>query len=280
MEGMMKQKNVVTGFFSIVFFLTAAVNAIPPFLWYATHSIENYVGNGCACDTVVNGNTTWISCPYLEMSHDEAEAFHNALVNIGIGNCNRRYFRKDNSVTAELWAGNSAEINGVDFLFYSGHGAAFGPHLGCNSTYEVTCSDIKFHGSGYLKWVQGCACLWFCPPQYADGIGEFSRWFKSFQGVHTVQGHRAVTYESEDPQALMNDFWNDWVNGGKSIDNAWKSSQIEFVYQGAGIPGLMPATMAANETYAYETWESASDVAAPAGAFWFSWRQVGNPEYE
>jgi hypothetical protein len=98
--------------------------------------------------------------------------------------------------------------------------------------------------------------------------------------VHTVQGHRAATYDLSNPQPLLNDFWNDWVTGGESIDEAWKSAQIEFVYANGANPGLQPATMAATADYAAETWSAAGDDVAPIGAAWFSWRTVGTPEYQ
>jgi hypothetical protein len=276
----MKQKKSMIHSLLIILFLSNIANAIPPYLWYSTHSVEDYVGNGCACQTIqING--IWIlDCPNLDYAHDEAAAFNAAIVSLGINNSMYSYNRLDNAATAARWMGTNAEINNADFLFYSGHGTGFGPYLGCNSTYEVTCYDIRFHGEAYLKWVQASACLWFCHPDYADGVSEYARWSGSFQGVHTVQGHRAISYEISNPQPLHNDFWIDWVNSGESIDEAWKSAQIEFVYTGGIRPGLQPATMAANSTYAGETWAAAGDGAAPTGASWLTWRTVGRPEYQ
>lgn len=266
--------------FLYIHILQVVTWAVPPFLWYGTYSVENYVGNGCPCDTVIINGQQGVICPFAEYAHEEAAAFNSAIVSLGLTISNYRYNRKDNGVTAAGWSGTGAEINYVDFLFYSGHGNGYGPHIGCSSTYVVTSYDIRFQGpGGYLKWVQGSACLWFCHADYANGAGEFSRWSGSFQGVHTVQGHRAYSYEISNPQPVFNDFWNDWVNGGESIDEAWKSSQIEFVYANGAHPGLQPATMAATNDFAAETWASASDDAAPSGANWLTWRTVGTPEY-
>jgi 3',5'-cyclic AMP phosphodiesterase CpdA len=276
----MEQKRCLINLFFAILFFKVAVDAIPPYLWYSTNSVENYVGNGCECETLQINGIWGTICPNLNYSHEEAAAFNAAIVSLGINNSVYRYNRQDNAATAAGWTGTSAEINFADFLFYSGHGTGFGPHLGCNATYDVTCYAIRFHGDGYLKWVQASACLWFCHPDYADGVGEYARWSGSFQGVHTVQGHRAITYEISNPQPLYNDFWVDWVNSGESIDEAWKSAQIEFIYTGGARSGLQPATMAANATYAGETWAAAGDDAAPTGASWLSWRTVGIPKYE
>jgi hypothetical protein len=277
---MMKQKRFIIQFFFIIIFLKVVANAIPPYLWYSTHSVEDYVGNGCECKRVqIDGVWIW-ACINLDYAHDEASAFSAAIVSLGINNSMYRYNRQDVNATAARWAGADAEINYADFLFYSGHGTGFGPYLGCNSTYEVTCYDIRFHENAYLKWVQASACQWFCSPDYASGIGEFSRWSDSFKGVHTVQGHRALTYDVANPQPLFNDFWIDWVNAGESIDEAWKSAEIEFIYANGARGGLQPATMAANAVYGGETWAAAGDDTAPNGAYWLSWRTVGVPEYK
>jgi hypothetical protein len=278
---MMRQGRNISLFFCYIFILQVVTWAVPPFLWYGTYSVENYVGNGCPCDTVqINGQWGLLCNQNLYYTHEEAAAFNSAIVSLGISNSNYRYNRQDDAVTAARWTGTSAEINYVDFLFYSGHGSGFGPRIGCDATHTVTCYDIRFQGpGGYLKWVQGSACEWFCHPDYANGVGEFSRWNDCFQGVHTVQGHRAVTWDISNPQPLFNDFWNDWVNAGESIDEAWKSAQVEFVYANGAHPGLQPATMAATSTYAEETWASAGSDVAPTGAQWLSWRTVGTPEY-
>lgn len=276
----MGQRRYISQFFTYILVLQVVTWAVPPFLWYGTYSIEDYVGNGWPCEIVqINGQWGQI-CHNLNYAHEEAAAFNSAIVSLGISNSNYRYNRQDIAVTTACWAGTSAEINYIDFLFYSGHGTGFGPKIGGNSTHSVTCYDISFQGpGGYLKWVQGSACLWFCHPDYANGVGEFTRWNGSFQGVHTVQGHRAYSYDLANPQPTYSDFWNDWVNGGESIDEAWKSAQVEFVYANGARSGLQPATMAATSTYAGETWASAGDDVAPIGAQWLTWRTVGTPDY-
>ena len=249
--------------------------ATPPYMWYATHSVENYVGNGCG---VLSGYHN------LANSHEEADGFNTAIVNpvrsnLIVGRM-FRYNRRDADATRARWLGDQAEINYVDFLFYSGHGTGFGPTLGCNATYTTDCrTDFRFRGIGYLKWVQASACLWFEAPQYANGVSEFSRWNASFAGVHTVQGHRAVSYEGSNPAAMSEEFWNRWVNLGESIYSAWRNAQISCVYENGAHPGLQPATMGANGTFATETYASAGDAAAPYGATWLGWATVGTPEY-
>lgn len=278
----MEKKKWVIKFFLLILLMQVTAVAIPPYLWYGTYSVENYAGNGCPCDTIqINGHWGVFCGENLQYAHEEASAVSTAITNLGINNSMLRNNRRDDAATAACWKGASAEIKYLDFLFFSGHGNGFGPRLGCSSEYLLTCYDISFCGSGgYLKWAQGSACLWFCHPDYANGVDEFTRWSGSFQGVHTVQGHRAYTYEVYNPQPLFNDFWNDWVQSGESIDEAWKSAQVEFVYANGANPGLQPATMAANSSYAVETWAAAGNEYAPAGANYLSWRTVGSPEYQ
>ncbi|MBN1309625.1 MAG: hypothetical protein JXA18_17020 [Chitinispirillaceae bacterium] len=249
----------------------ASVYGVPPYLWYATHSIEYYYGNGCS--VYLN----------LDSPHDEADGFHNAVVAKGIGNSWRRYNRRDTECTAARWTGTSAETNGVDFLFYAGHGCGTGPYLGCNSTYEITnWSDIRFGGNGYLKWVQAAACEWFVAEaldQCDSERDEYERWEDCFAGVHTVQGHRAVTYEYVQPDSMSREFWDRWVSQNNTIYYAWRQAQVHWVYEVGGNPGLQPATAAYNDTYAYELWSNADDDLAPSGMGWLGWATVGTPEY-
>jgi hypothetical protein len=249
---------------------TGAAFGVPPYLWYATHSINYYYGNGC--DPRL----------YLSGSHGEADGFHNAIVAKGIANSWRRYNRRDAECTAARWTGTSAEINEVDFLFYSGLGCGSGPYLGCDAAYLITnWSDMRLGGNGYLKWVQGSACGWFIPHEMDDcslGKDEFERWDDCFTGVHTVQGHRAATYDLIDGNAMSGEFWNRWVSWGYSIYDAWRDAQIIWVYE-VGNSGLQPATAAHDETYAYEYWEDATDNPAPSGMGWLGWTSVGTPEY-
>lgn len=248
-----------------------AVYAVPPYMWYATHSIEYYYGNGCS--PLLN----------LDTSHDDADGFHNAIVAKGISNSWRRYNRRDAECTATRWSGTSAENNSVDFLFYSGHGCGTGPYLGCSSAYTITnWSDIRFGGTGYLKWVQATACGWFVPEaldQCNSGRDEYERWGNCFNGVHTVQGHRAVTYEYVQSDSMSREFWDRWVSQNNTIYYAWRQAQIHWVYEVGGNPGLQPATAAHSSSYAYELWSNAGDTPAPNGMGWLGWTTVGTPEY-
>lgn len=269
----MRTKNSLQLIFLGGLLLVSIVSATPPYMWYATYSIESYSGNGCSPDN------------NLSNCHDEADGFNNAIVdpvhaNV-ISNEAYRNNRRDADATATRWTGVDAEVNNVDFLFYSGHGYGYGPFLGCNPAYSLNIqTDVRFHGNGYLKWVQGSACLWFCHPNYANNVDEYTRWNNSFAGVHTVQGHRAITYDVYNTNAAADAFWDHWVNEGASIYDSWRNAQISFIYQNGATPGLQPATMAANGTYGTETFATAQDVAATNGASWLSWATVGTPEYQ
>ena len=182
----MKTKNIVP--VSILGILICAIVAFPtpPYMWYATHAIDNYTGNGCTG---------------YDETRDIAEAlgFDSAIVdhaNEIVGEW-YRFKRFDAAATAQRWRGESAEINKVDFLFFSGHGCAYGPILGCNNDdYHVTSNeDIRFGGNYFLKWVIGDACEWFTGKPTV-GMDEFERWNPSFKGVHVVLGHRAGSWST------------------------------------------------------------------------------------
>jgi hypothetical protein len=246
--------------------------ATPSYLWYATHSIENYSGNGC------NGLLS-----NLGTCHEDADGFDTAIVAHNINNSWRAYNRRDTACTAARWTGLSAEINDVDFLFYAGHGCGKGPLLGCTSTYGITNhSDIRFGGLGYLKWVQAAACEWFVPDSLDRcnvGLDVYTRWDSCFVGVHSVMGHRAVTYDHSYSNEMSDEFWDRWVDQGDQIYYAWQQAQIHWVYEEGGNPGLAPATAAHNQSFGYEQWSSAGDTLAPDGMGWFAYTTVGTPEY-
>lgn len=234
------------------------------------YSIEDYDGNGdCGM-----GN--------LKRSHDDAEGFSIALEAMNLPNTARQYWRKDAQCTASRWTGESAEINGVDFVFYAGHGWGCGPIFGCNPGYPINSIDyIRFGGGGYLKWVQAAACMWFVPEQEAiciSGYDEFERWEASFKGVHAVMAHRARTWEHEFSTEMSEDFWKNWCLNGNELWKAWKDAQIKWIYEEAGF-GIQPATLAPNQSYGTEKFAMASDDPAPYGAAWLAWSTVGTPIY-
>ena len=265
----------IQAIFILALFAGASVvfdaEAVPSYMWYATYSINYYYGNGCSYYLNLGG------------SHAEADGFHNAVTAKGLANSWYRYNRRDDACTAARWTGASAEINGVDFLFYSGHGCGTGPYLGCTPVYTVTnWSDIRFGGNGFLRWVQGAACEWFVAGDAdpcGSGLTEYERWNASFAGVHTVQGHRAVTYDYTDGDEMSGEFWNRWVSWNNTIYAAWREAQIHWVYEEGGHPGLQPATAAHDSNYANELWTNATNNPAPSGYGWLGWTTVGTPEY-
>ena len=92
------QKCLVVFF---LFLLPVLSYAAPPYMWYATYSIENYDGNG---------DCGWRN---LIIPHESADGFASALEARGISNTWRRYNRRDDACTAARWSGINAEINGV-----------------------------------------------------------------------------------------------------------------------------------------------------------------------
>lgn len=278
-------KNKTYGAILTFCLLSVSVSfAIPPYFWYATYGIENYLGNGTPMGADKYGNPV---SPNLNYCHQQCDGFHTAVTGHGgaINNEWRRYDLSspddDDAVTKYLWTGTSAQCNYVDFLFWSGHGGAWGPYLGDNPDYSPLWSydHIRFHGNGYLKWVMADACQWFCPANYASGYDPYDRWDPAFVGVHSVLGHRAVTYDRNVGVAAADGFFDNWIDNGWSIYYSWTKSQIDFMYQNGATHGLEPAIMAANYNYAIETWSAANDNAAPNGAGFLTWSTVGVPEY-
>lgn len=254
-----------------VVLIVHVAQAVPPYMWYATHSIENYSGNGC--DYGLN----------LQRTHEEADGFNAAIQGRSLPNAWYRYNRRNEECTAERWTGEYAEINMVDFLFFSGHGCGTGPYLGCDPAYELTnWTDIRFGGNGYLKWVQGSACSWFIAAvadKCESGKEPFERWANCFAGVHAIMGHRAVTYEYINEVQISAEFWERWVDTGNSVYTAWREAQAHWVYEEAGYPGLQPATAAPSFTYISELWADAGDAPAPSGIGYLGWTTFGTPEY-
>ncbi|NLL12078.1 MAG: hypothetical protein GX267_01615 [Fibrobacter sp.] len=246
---------------------------IPPYMWYATYSVENYSRTGCS----IYAN--------LGTAHEDATGFANAVNSAGLPcDVSYRYNRRDAECVPSRWTGYSAELNYVDFLFYAGHGCGTGPYLGCDQASQITSySDIRFGGYGYLKWVQAAACNWFVVDSLdvdcGSGLSEFDRWNNCFQGVHVIQGHRAATYEHRFYDSMSEEFWNRWVYFNNTVHSAWKNAQIKWVYEKPGYRGLQPASAAADYYYITELWQDANDAPAPSGMGCLVWATVGNPQY-
>ena len=102
---------------------------------------------------------------------------------------------------------------------------------------------------------------------------------KSGKAHHAVAGHRADTFDHEYSDEMSESFWDNWIGEEKSYYVSWKDAQIYWIFDQAGVPGLEPACMAKNSDYANETWEEATDNAAPDGAQYLTWYTVGNPVY-
>jgi hypothetical protein len=259
----------------ILFFATAAFST-PPYFWYSTYSINDY---GCYGGEycLYQYWSSLTNCVADANGFYYAVAAHSAYLN----NPSYQYDRRNADVTADRWSGPYAEINYNDFGFFAGHGSGFGPvFTGC------TMVDPRYTfslGSGaYLKWLQAASCEWFCHPDYACGVSEFTRWSSSFNGVHAVMAHRALTYDDQYSYEMSGEFLDRWVVNGESLFNSWKWAQIDWVYYNNGpIPGLQPAEMAHNSAYLSETWANAGDEQAPPASkqMALSWGTVGYPQY-
>ena len=130
--------------------------------------------------------------------------------------------------------------------------------------------------------MQGAACSWFVAAESDDcesGLTAFQRWNNCFAGVHTVQGHRANTYDYVDYMQMSSEFWGRWVNAENTIYMAWREAQAHWVYEEAGNPGLQPATAAPDMTFSFELWEDAADTMAQSGIGYLGWSTFGTPEY-
>lgn len=257
----------------IILIVACSAFTVPPYMWYATYSVENYSMNGC--HFFLN----------LFTAHEDAAGFSRAINSAGLP-CDVRhvYNKLDAACTADLWSGHDAKVNKVDFLFYAGHGCGTGPYLGCNPAYQIAnWSDIRFGGNGFLKWVQAAACNWFIADSVdgdcSTGMTEFQRWNNCFAGVHVIQGHRALTYEHQNYDSMSIEFWNRWVYQNNTIYNAWRNAQIKWVYERTGYRGLQPATAAPDLIYINELWQEASDAPAPSGMNYLIWATVGTPAY-
>ncbi len=242
----------------------------PSRMWFATYSIENYVGNGdCG-----RGN--------LHFTHESAGGFADAIRDRNIPGTFYPYCRRDAQCYASRWTGTVAEINFVDFVYFDGHGCGTGPFFGCNPGYPIVCwDDIRFGGT--LKWVQTPSCGWFIPPEYDDvcqsNRSVFDRWNPCFRGVHTVQGHQAITWEHPYPVQMAEEFWVQWYDWGYPIWWAWRQGQVIWGYERPGYPGLAPATAAANDSYGQEYYWMAQSGPAPNGMRWLAYTIVGTPQY-
>ncbi len=253
--------------------------AIPPYMWWSTYSVQTYNGNVChEC------GGDWPYVP-LKTPNLEAQGFYNAMTNYSsyMNNQSKQYMRTEADVTGARWTGANAEINYNDFIFYAGHGWAFGPVF-LNCVEFDPRSDIRFGGNHYLKWVQAATCEWFVAPEYGCDVSEVDRWSNSFTGVHAVMGHRAITYDTPYPNEESDGFFSRWIVSGQTLYESWVSAQIDWVYHNGDWPvmahGLQPAVMGHHFGYNDELWANAGDAQASGTKTCdLSWRTVGRPEY-
>jgi hypothetical protein len=259
---------------SFLFFAIVAF-AVPPYLWYATYSINNY---DCYSNTC-RGVYYW---PNLYTCLLDAAGFDLAVVGHDMPSTNKRYRINcpNEQVTANSWIGDGATTNWNDFVFFAGHGWGFGP-IFTEGTVVDPRTDLRFGSGRYLKWVQAAACEWFVHPNWACGVSEVNRWTNSFVGVHAVMGHRAYTYDHPWSDEMSDAFFDNWVGDGESLYWSWRTAQIDWVYHGGYNPGLQPATMGHNSNYLYETWANAGDEQASSSTkqLVWGWATIGNPEY-
>ncbi|MBD3244124.1 MAG: hypothetical protein GF331_26265 [Chitinivibrionales bacterium] len=199
---------------------------------------------------------------------------------------------KDAAVTADRFTGAWAPVNSNDFVLFASHGEhpnstdgglgcpcrdyPWGPRLGCwrdpacSQAYDITWhtdAEFGYAGWGYLKWAQWFACATLFR---SDPLGYYS---DMFEGLHALMGFRSLLPEPQnasEAQLLSEAFWMYWKDFGFSLAYAWAYS-INWVYMTRQqIDGIAPAVLGSTQGYAYETWASAGDEAAPDGASYYT----------
>jgi hypothetical protein len=255
--------------------------ARPPYMWYATYSVNSYQET---CAGIID------DCDY---SHMEANGFSQTIQTYAsqglINNLWWRYQRQDPQCDASQWVvpgdGDGAEINGVDFAVYCGHGCQWGPVLSCQPSGMPKSRGMWLHGWGYLKWLlfNACAALEDNP---VDG-DVFYRWNvrqsdgqSAFQGIHCIMGNRGIYWSSG--YNIGGVFLQQWVEVQKSLFDAYFWASYFAFYHGWCVGTTQPAVLSSSHQisgagYYAEFYEDATDDPAPTGATSLVWTSYSQP---
>lgn len=182
---------------------------------------------------MVKIGTEWIQIygPWMVMlSHAKAqtEGFVSALTGTA-----QVDFQRGNSQTADshFEEGTSgldtAYIEGVDMVYFAGHGSSTGPMFRTPSTGDdgaALTSEIRWGNApgSRLKWVvlDCCSALLSVSTASPPGSDTLTRWAGAFGGIHQILGFQTACTDEE----TRGEAFGEYLAAGDSVRSAWRKA--------------------------------------------------------
>jgi hypothetical protein len=153
----------------------------------------------------------------------------------------------------------------VDIVYFAGHGSSTGPFFGRADKDDGTAkySEIQL-GDKSCNWIifDACSVLAY------DGGSVFTRWKRTFKGLHYILGFGSTAYDRDDRGKKFAKY----LNAGYTVRNAWKKACQET--EGSGVTwAYLRADKVGGGTDTYnDHWYGKGFVSAdPTGSLIFYW---------
>ncbi len=218
------------------------------------------------------------------------------------------YAAEDAAVQCEDWGYQAnARVNWADIAYYAGHGDYNGPwysHYGADDAGVLQMEPDKYlfgknaADEATLRW-----CVWSACSTLYDGVEDasrvnwwdspypLSRWFPTFQGLHSIMGMRSLGWQGEWYEASSCYYRDtrqrarrfvDKLHNGYTFSHAWFMAQRETVYDqmDQGFEAGMLAADTEGVNYIEETfWDPFPDYVGTPSGFYVVFYRIGSPSW-
>ena len=218
------------------------------------------------------------------------------------------YCAENTDVDCGDWGyGADARVNWADIAYYAGHGDYNGPwysHYGSDDAGLLQMEPDKYRfgknaaDEATLRW-----CVWSACKTLYDGVEDassvnwwdspyaLSRWFPTFQGLHSIMGMRSLGWSGEWYEASSCYYRDtrqrarrfvDKLHNGYTFSRAWFMAQRETVYDQMD-EGFEAGVLAADTegiNYIEETfWDPFPDYVGTPSGFYVEFYRIGSPSW-
>jgi hypothetical protein len=184
------------------------------------------------------------------------------------------------------WTSNDDNyVDNADFVFYTGHANMNGwvlaktggdGWLDFSETGAGPGNPGDLWGQSDLEWAIIAACGPLQDDVISAGGGDvFARWDGAFDGMHTLLGYGAITYDNTDEGRKVSQY----CKGGSTVINSWfrAAQEIQPATNGASAPdgptvwvGAMWVGKDGADPFNDHAWDYGSVSADPRSPTWYS----------
>ncbi|MFL6548903.1 MAG: DUF6345 domain-containing protein [Povalibacter sp.] len=253
----------------------------------ANRSLLNFFISPAQAANPFEAGTSWIGPSQgLGGSPANAQGFVNNLANAGwLINFNWgewTAFESDWNSNDDSW------VDAADFVFYTGHANSDGWVLNVPNDTFLSYSEVgswpgspnDHWGQNDLEWLIVAACGPLQSSHFTTNVGNaFDRWRGAFDGLHTLMGYGAVTYDNTTEGSRVTQL----ALSGWTIIDAWFRAawEIQPSTNGSSPPNgttifvtAMYASNASNDTRNDRIWgtgNTVGDSRDPNQVRWLMW---------